>query len=402
MNKREIIQRKAVDLFKNNSKLVLEWATGCGKSKATIDIIKTLNSKSKILLVVSEIAHKTTWLDEFKKWNLSYKVTLTTYASLHKYVDKEFELVILDEGHHINTEIKLDIINNIKFDNLLVLSATLTDSFKINLHDLFGEFHYYTISLLDAFEEGILEKPSIKVIYLSLDNTIKDQSIIFSRGVTSKRVKVECDFNQRWKYMTDKKNYPNLHLTIRCTKREKYNDLCDKIDYAKKRYLRDQSPKNKNIWLKKGLDRKNFLGESKTEVAKEIINHLKNLRYLCFCSSIKQSNSLNKKNSINSKVKNTENIIDRFQKNKISNLFVVNMLQEGANINNIEAGVIIQLDGKERPFIQKSGRTLRAEFPLLILPVYKDTKDTDYLMNVINNTPEECIEFLNRNEICKI
>ena len=81
MNKREIIQKKAVDLFKNNSKLVLEWATGCGKSKATIDIIKTLNSKSKILLVVSEIAHKTTWLDEFKKWKLSHKVILTTYAS---------------------------------------------------------------------------------------------------------------------------------------------------------------------------------------------------------------------------------------------------------------------------------------------------------------------------------
>lgn len=402
MNKREIIQRKAVDLFKNNSKLVLEWATGCGKSKATIDIIKTLNSKSKILLVVSEIAHKTTWLDEFKKWKLSHKVILTTYASLHKYVDKEFELVILDEGHHINTEIKLDIINNIKFNNLLVLSATLTDSFKINLHDLFGEFHYYTISLLDAFEEGILKKPSIKVVYLTLNNTIKDQSIIFSRGVASKRIKVECDYNQRWKYMTDKKRYSDLHLTIKCTQREKYNDLCDKINYARKRYLRDQSPKNKNIWLKKGLDRKNFLGEIKTDIAREIIDQIKDLKYLCFCNSIKQSNSLNKKNSINSKVKNTETIINKFQKNKITNLFVVNMLQEGANISNIEAGVIIQLDGKERPFIQKSGRTLRAEFPLLILIIIKDTKDEEYLLNVINNTPEECIEFLNKSEICKI
>ena len=61
------------------------------------------------------------------------------------------------------------------------------------------------------------------------------------------------------------------------------------------------------------------------------------------------------------------------------------MLQEGQNLTGIEAELIIQLDGKERSFIQKSGRAMRAESPLIYIMYCRNTQDEVYLKNVIDN-----------------
>ena len=67
------------------------------------------------------------------------------------------------------------------------------------------------------------------------------------------------------------------------------------------------------------------------------------------------------------------------------------MLQEGQNLTGIEAGVIVQLDGQERAFVQKFGRSLRATDPVQFIFYYKDTKDTKYLENVLKGIDEEYI-----------
>ena len=59
------------------------------------------------------------------------------------------------------------------------------------------------------------------------------------------------------------------------------------------------------------------------------------------------------------------------------------MLTEGQNLKNIEVGIIVQLDGKKRPFIQKSGRILRSESPQQYIFYYKGTRDEEYLHNIL-------------------
>lgn len=61
------------------------------------------------------------------------------------------------------------------------------------------------------------------------------------------------------------------------------------------------------------------------------------------------------------------------------------MLQEGMNLTDIQVGIIIQLDGEERAFIQKFGRALRAESPEQYIIYYKGTRDEEYLKNAIEN-----------------
>ena len=87
---------------------------------------------------------------------------------------------------------------------------------------------------------------------------------------------------------------------------------------------------------------------------------------------------------------------------KIDNLYAVGMLQEGQNLVDIEAGVIIQLDGSERPFIQKFGRTIRADSPQQFIFYYENTRDIDYLENVFEGVDEAYISTIENLENFKL
>ena len=55
----------------------------------------------KILLVVAENAHKDNWKKEIIKWGLkSNDITIECYASLSKYKESWWDLIIFDEAHH--------------------------------------------------------------------------------------------------------------------------------------------------------------------------------------------------------------------------------------------------------------------------------------------------------------
>ena len=138
--------------------------------------------------------------------------------------------------------------------------------------------------------------------------------------------------------------------------------------------------------MNEGSARKRFLGEIKTAAAKEFIkDNLEGKRYICFCTSIKQVKELGGNTCIHSKMSDTQSVIDGFNSGKTSSLYAVGMLQEGQNLTKIEAELIIQLDGKERSFIQKSGRAMRAESPLIYIMYCRNTQDEVYLKNVIDN-----------------
>ena len=68
------------------------------------------------------------------------------------------------------------------------------------------------------------------------------------------------------------------------------------------------------------------------------------------------------------------------------------MLQEGMNLKDIEAGIIVQLDGEERAFIQKFGRTLRADSPEQYIIYFRATRDEEYLNNALENIDKKYIK----------
>ena len=400
---KEELQVLPLSLIKQSNKVILQWCTGLGKSKAAINMANYLINKEpinknsfSILLVVAEITHKSNWKIEFDKWGIeTNNITVECYASLKKYRNNHYDLIIFDEAHHLGSDLRKDILTELNAKNIILLSATLSDQLIEILTEIYGEFVTSKITLKEAIDWKLLPIPKVYLIPLTLNNTQYNCTIIEEWGKKEKRIIYKCKFHERWKYLKDKKKYPNIKLEISCTQQQKYDYLSDKFNYWKRQYFLTPEEHAKTKMLQTGLKRKRFLGECKTDYVKLLLYKLRNKRYICFCTNIEQAELLGNKNAIHSEKKDSLEILNNFNLKKINNLFAVGMLQEGQNLVDIEAGIIVQLDGKERAFIQKFGRGMRAEDPIQFIFYYKNTKDMDYLQNVLEGIDENYIVEVN-------
>lgn len=384
---RQLIKSKCEELFDIWPILILQWSTGCGKTINAINLQARMNSQ-KTFICVAEIAHIKNWQDEYIKHGFEHLLKSTEifcYASLKKYKDKSCDLLILDEMHHFGSDNRIDILSTIKYNALIGLSATIELSDKIDFTTTFSKPQIYTITMEEAIEMELLPKPKVYLIPLKLDNSIKSETIEFKRGRNINEI--HCDYLQRNSYIYAKRKYPTLNLVIHCTQQEKY-------EYLEANYERAKIFKRSG-WLRHGGIRKKFLSDCKTDKLMEITQNLELIekRFICFCGSIEQAEILGKDNCIHSK-KEVKSIIHKFQSKEINSLYAIKMLTEGQNLEGIEAGIIGQLDGTERPFVQRNGRMLRAEFPEIYVLYFQGTKDEDYLQNVINTIPEAYISYI--------
>ena len=400
---REELNSQAIELLKTNNNIAIQAATGVGKSKIAIDLCYEMAAQQiaplRVLLVVAEIAHINNWNAEFIKWNWSCgQVTIICYASLKNYRDTEWDTIIFDEAHHLGSELRLDVFDTLRSRWKIFLSATLKDSLISRLEESCGPIATIKMGLQDAFNADILPEPKIHLIELSLDDTIADQTIVEEWGKADKRKTAICSYAERWKYLRDKKKIPNGKLIIQCTRKQKYDYYCEQFEYYKKRYMLSRNEFVKNKWLQCGSIRKMYLGLLKTDIAKSLIKKIGKKRLICFCTNIEQAEYLGGLHAVHSKRKESLSIIDTFNEKKISSLYAVGMLQEGVNLNDIQVGIIIQLDGEERAFIQKFGRTLRANTPEQYIIYFKGTRDEEYLKNALENIDAKYIKKVDYHE----
>ena len=384
---RQLIKSKCEELFDKGHNICLEHATGCGKTLSAINLQARMNSQ-KTFICVAEIAHIQNWIDEYIKHGYGHLLKSTEifcYASLKKYKNKMCNLLVLDEAHHAFSDTRIDILSSIKTEKVIGLSATITDEDKFSFNNIFGETDVYTITMEEAIEMEILPKPKVYLIGLELDNSNKSETINFKRGKNIKEI--HCDYLQRNTYIYAKSKYPTLNLIIHCTQKEKY-------DYIDAEYNRAAMYKRTG-WLRYGGVRKKYLSDCKTDKIKEICKTLQEdgKRFITFCGSIEQAEMVMAENCIHSK-KESNSILKRFNSKEINSIYAVKKLVEGVNLVDINAAVIGQLDGTERPFIQMTGRSLRADFPEVYVLYFENTKDLDYLENVTNNIPSEYIQYL--------
>jgi len=380
---REDLQQEVLELSKKNDNLIIEFATGVGKTLAALNIIESRNGRW--LVVIAELTHEVNWKQDIVKHgktNVLGNITFTHYASLKKYTDIKFEGIIFDEAHHVLAPVSLSNAIQIKTNLRLFLSATIDDIQKQEIRNNFGLFAISSVTLEQAIDWNILPKPKIHLIPLELDNSEANKIHVFLKGNAKKRVKIICSYANRFKYI---KQYKDLELHIQCTQKQIYDFITDQMEYWKKQYFKTRKEFAKAKWLHLGSERKRFMAECKTKPAAKIISKLKDKRFICFTGSIDQCIELGGKNIVHSKNDNNDLIIHRFNSKKINNIFAVGMLKEGTNLLDIEAGIIIQLSSKERVFVQQHGRVLRSNEPEQYILYLKNTQDETYLQTVIEN-----------------
>lgn len=366
--------------------MLLSWATGVGKSNAAISIQKRMAS-TKTLICVAEIPHIDNWKAEYIKHGYAELLNSTTiicYDSLHKYTSTEYDLLINDECHHIS-DLRASYLDTITVKKIVNLSATVSYGEKLTLANLWGTLYEHTVSLDEAISVGIIPPPTIYISELELDNAERTCIIQFPRS-KSPTHEVECIYPERRQFI-----FGELHkgalIKIKATPKEQYTFYTDQMDFYKNRYMNGGAEYDRITWLRYGSERKRAIANLKTKAIIELVKKVHGRKYICFCGSIDQAELVGEGKVIHSKLTKRQQtkILTDYQNGTINALFAVDMLKEGVNLADIEIGIIAQLDGQERSFIQKMGRALRNPVnPEIYILYFKETQDEEYLKKAIS------------------
>lgn len=370
LQKRIELQAQALEKLKNYRRLVLNWGTGVGKSRVAVMAMHKILEQypdAHFLLMVQETAHKDNWIKEFKDTlenNADFvlqHVTIDCYASLSKHKNTSWEMIVFDEAHHLRSALRQDIVMTMKADRVLMLTATISErndgeDMLWTMTHTFGPFEFLTFGLQDAINEKILYEPEIHIVPVHLSDSY-------------------------WNKYEKQSDYLEKAKTEYFRSKKMYGLDFDDPDI-------DETIPLKTQWLNAGSRRKIILGNAKTYAAKKILaGPLKDKKLICFCSSVDQIDWLGGTNHVSGRQtpKMNKEAISSFNEGRQNRLFAMGMLQEGQNLTGIEAGLIIQLDGKARSFIQKFGRVMRSRVPVLYILVGVDTHDLEYLDNALKD-----------------
>ncbi len=360
---RDELQERAVKSLEQNRRLICQWATGTGKSNVVLKFLER-HPGMACLILVPEQDNIQNWEYEFDKFGIAmWNVTVVCYASLHKYEHTDWDLLVFDEAPHMDTVKRRNICKSVTGTYVLALGAVI-DSDELSALELsYGKFAMSYVSLKNAIDWGILPSPKVNVWHITMDSTSKK----------------------------------HLHNGQRFTDMEMYRILQKHVDDAMSLYKFKPTAYNKIRMLRAGSERKLFLGKLKENAVRLICDYLEqhDKRFLCFCSSIQQAESLCMEHALTSHTPASANLLDKFNSHEIDSLFVVGKLIEGQNLVDIEHGIITQLGGTSRITVQSVGRIMRSKSPTIWIPIFDKTKDASFLYTLTSNVPSKYISHYN-------
>lgn len=382
---REEILKQVLDI--NTKSLCLSLSTGVGKTKIALEYMDKFNPKT-ILIVIPRLVLIENTKEEIKKWHKEHlldKITFVTYVSLPKYGGKHFDFILCDEAHHLS-ERAIDAFSTLKYNHCAFLSATISRKVKFYL-DTIGT-KYISVGLKEAIDEKILPTPMVYLYPMLLES--KNYTCILNKKAKNSNMQpLSIIYTERWKY----KNYAG-ELNITCTPQQYYNEISNLIEWYKKKSSRSQVMKR--IWLNESGKRLKWLSDQKIPKLLELRKHFNKYKTLIFCNTIQQTELLG--NSINSKV-GIDNL-EKFNNNKIKFISACNILNEGVNIPSCRVTIFGNINNSEIITKQRSGRSLRNERPIIIIPFYRFTREEELVKKMLENYDESYITTIsNINDI---
>lgn len=356
---RDELQATAAKRLYQDKRLICQWATGTGKSGVALDFIR--NHPGATLILVPEKDNIKNWYNEFDKFGVStLGVEIACYASIHKYEGTSWNLLVIDEAPHADTDLKEYFFSTIRADHVLALGAYLRDEEKETLKRIYGDFTTWTINLKSSINAGFIPCPTVCVIHMNLDNR-----------------------NRRY--------YSRYGMV---TALEAYEEIDSQVKNAVKAYNNNPTEWAKITMQRKGAERKRVLGQLKEDSVARVCEALRqrNKRFLCFCSTIDSAQKLGGELAYTSQTPKSQKILERFNNHEIDQLYVVGKLIEGQNLKDIECGILGSVGASNRITIQSIGRIMRSDNPIIYVPVIDNTKDESFLYTVTNNVPKEYIK----------
>jgi superfamily II DNA or RNA helicase len=364
MSKRDQIQAEALAIAVKHKNCGLGISMGVGKTLIGLSYINHFQEKNmgklKVLVVAPKLSIFDSWRSDAEKFGISLdNIEFTTYLSLNKYNPHVYDLVVLDECHSL-------LYGHQVFFALYqgrVLGLTGTPPRYNNSEK--GEMVYKYCPIMfkyitdDAVEDSILNDYRIIVhkMPLSSENTlpVKTKNSTF--------------------YTSEKKSY----------------------DYWTQRIMEAQSKKDEKITSVMRM-RTMMDFRTKEKYAKQLLLDIED-KCIVFCNTQEQSERLCP-HSYHSNNEQSEENLKHFKEDKITQLSCVLQLNEGINIPNLRAGIILHAYGNERKSSQRIGRLLRLnpkDTAVVHILCYKDTVDERWVNEALKDLDQSKIKYFEVN-----
>lgn len=199
MTKQIEVQRKIIDtIVKNDFRGIVLSSVRSGKTRILLTSIKEHNTLAapKVLVLYPNIDVKNAWTDECEKIGCPFEITYSTFVSIEKVMDGDWDYIVFDEAHLIPDEHKLPIAGAMakKYKHIIFASGTYTNSTlaDLTIHTSLPLIVNYTTER--AIADGLISNYTIYVHeYKLCDVTLRE----FKSG------------NRRWKN-TDVKELERL------------------------------------------------------------------------------------------------------------------------------------------------------------------------------------------------
>jgi superfamily II DNA or RNA helicase len=345
----------------------IEGATGFGKTLVGLKAKQLQPAGAKVLIGVPTIKLRDIeWPLEAQKWGIPIDdCTVVCHASMPKMKGAHYDLVILDEGHHLTTR-RNEFFTNNKVDKLIVLTATYPDTQDPN---------------------WIVLQPLAPIVYsYPLDQAVADGSVAdYDIWV------VRCPMDDTQKYIQGGSKASGYFMT---TEKKHYA-------YLTKMIMRMMAAKKEavaQIYIQKRMHFLYNLKYTKTRWAKQLLGLMEGERTIAFCGSIEQAEEIlpveGQVHGHTYHSKRDSTAYDQFCREEISQLAAVRALDEGGNYSNLDNVLIVSSTSVKRQLIQRMGRNLRlreGHKGMIIIMVAEGTKDEEWV--------EEALGELDRSKI---
>lgn len=395
---REEVYNKCLAGLTKSKFLLLQIATGYGKTRLALDLVKHLleneykGRETSLLIVVSQRTHKITWKEEIKKWGGIEVNTLKMdcYQSLKNHCGKHYDFIICDEIHHLKSDLRLGYFEQISFDYAFGLSATIPFKFISYLRYQYKAL-LVSCDIAEAIEDNVLPIPQILLLPLALDDTKNTET--WEINPKAKGPVIHAEYKDRWQYKNKK-----VHAILKCTPKQKLSEYNALILWEKNKAMRSKAMEFK--WLRHCGERLEWLAYMKNDLIYKILRKLDKSRTITFCKTIEQSELLGKY-CIHSKNKYSDIIYEDFNKKKINHITAVNILNENANLVDCKYAIFSNYSSSDIVSFQRLGRALRHKSPVIILPYYENTREQEIIENtMLRNLNKDYVKVIHSiNEI---
>lgn len=313
-------QQEFADVWLESKHGILNLCPRFGKIFTTINALEKMPDGITILIAYPDVKIKDSWQTDFEKRRYyNPNITYTTHLSLKKYVDFEFDVIIIDEIHLLS-DAQLDVTDELIKNNnhVLGLTGTLSGTTEREIEERL-DLHviaHYPIEL--AIQEGVIVDYEINVIKVPLDNTVM--------------------VKYKTKTRTEKQQFDSYAWVIDQLERQNRNTMFLRL--ARMRIIQSSL--------------------AKTNATKALLAEYKNERILVFCGLTKIADELGIP-SYHSK-SDEKQVFDDFAEGRGNHLAVVKIGNTGVTYKPLNKVIINYFDSNGENLAQKINRCMAMEY----------------------------------------